>query len=634
MASAGYAPPPASIDPGPSEPTTPPVVHPVSRLPNVATPPQSVNPDASVGLLGSTTLQRLAAKYDEAVAGNQDISQFLTQQQQVFVFDAQDRVLVNVRGRDQDQLDKMQADLTDNFHMVVTTVTPDQNMVTGYLPISAIPLLPSANDYSAVTPVYAPIVRSGSVVTAGDQALQADVFRAQYNDVGQGITIGVLSDSVDQVDTDPDGGNPDVGIAESQRTGDLPAAGVNVLQDGSGHTTDEGRAMLEVIHDVAPGSALAFHTATSGPQNFAQGIHDLATQAGANVIVDDVAYPDEPFFNDGVITRAINDVYFHNNVVYVTAAGNEGNHAWTVPFEGVTTQVGDAPYSTFANVTPGAGEQVLQHFHLEEGQTLDMAFQWDSAYLEGGSPDPMYQVPNEMDVLVTTGDGTSVLATFNDMTQNTDEALQRVVFTNDGSFGTNDFAMAFPLAAGPAPGQLRWVRFDNNAPVEFEGRAEHLRARGFPNRFECGRGSGLQSRCGRTVLLIGGIAVAVRLRRQSPGAAGPRGHAGHHGARRRPGRPLHRPGECWGKDRRCPGGVHRHFGSRGPRGRGGGPATAAASWHSTAADQPNAPEDGQAARPGRSRFPDGGRFRAGDRPGGKLQARSRRQRQHGGGQPE
>ena len=74
-----------------------------------------------------------------------------------------------------------------------------------------------------------------------------------------------------------------------------------------------------MVHDLAPGAGLAFHTALGGQQNFAQGIRDLATQAGASVIVDDASYPDEPFFNDGVITRAVNDVYFHQDAVYVTA---------------------------------------------------------------------------------------------------------------------------------------------------------------------------------------------------------------------------------------------------------------------------------------------------------------------------
>src|SRR5262249_29794507 len=156
-----------------------------------------------------------------------------------FVFDSDNHVLVNVRSNTADHLDQMKSDLVNNLGMTVTTVTPDQNMVTGYLPITSIASLPTVTDYSAVTPVYAPTLSAGLVTSEGDQLLKADAFRTQYGLDGTGVTVGVISDSVNQVDSQVDG-NPDKGIAESQRTGDLPAAGVNVLQDGTGDVRDEG----------------------------------------------------------------------------------------------------------------------------------------------------------------------------------------------------------------------------------------------------------------------------------------------------------------------------------------------------------------------------------------------------------
>ena len=69
-----------------------------------------------------------------------------------------------------------------------------------------------------------------------------------------------------------------------------------ILTDYLGATaSDEGRAMAQLIHDTAPGSAIAFHTAFESELDFAEGIIRLQENAGSDVIVDDVRYFAEPF---------------------------------------------------------------------------------------------------------------------------------------------------------------------------------------------------------------------------------------------------------------------------------------------------------------------------------------------------
>jgi hypothetical protein len=388
-------------------------------------------------------------------------------EKQFYVFDAKNNVLVRLRFGSLDSLSQAQSTLK-SLGLVDPQVTLQQDLIVGYLPITKLMGLQQVQGLLGVTPVYAAIHNVGAVTTQGDNAMNTAAYRVLAGVDGTGVTVGAISDSVNQVDSHVTQGSG-IGVAQSQYTGDLPASGVNILQDGTASDTDEGRGMLEVVHDVAPGAKLAFSSADGGPQAMAQGIVALATQAGAKVIVDDVTFPDEPFFNDGVVAKAVDQVVNQNNVVYVTSAGNFADRAWTDQYRGVTATVGNVS-DTFENFDSATGQQqVLQHFSLSQGQTLNLSFQWDTPFLEGGSSDPNFKVKNRLAVLVTDATGTRVLQTFNDNTEATGEALQRVIFTNDGSLGTNDFALAIEMVDGTAPTQLKWVRFDNGAPAEFQG---------------------------------------------------------------------------------------------------------------------------------------------------------------------
>ena len=74
-------------------------------------------------------------------------------------------------------------------------------------------------------------------------------------------------------------GAPFTRAAQDMANGDLPSD-VFVLKDlataPSDDCSDEGRAMMQLIHDVAPGSPLAFYTAFESQEDFAAGIRALA----------------------------------------------------------------------------------------------------------------------------------------------------------------------------------------------------------------------------------------------------------------------------------------------------------------------------------------------------------------------
>jgi hypothetical protein len=159
------------------------------------------------------------------------------------------------------------------------------------------------------------VTNTGSVNSAGDIAHGADLARSTFGATGAGVKVGVLSDSY----------NCQKGAQEDISSGDLPADGVNVIQEGdcADGGTDEGRAMLQIIHDLAPNSKLYFATAFLGKKSFADNIRALR-KAGCDVIVDDVSYFDESPFQDDLISKAVRDVV-NDEAIYFSSAGNSGN---------------------------------------------------------------------------------------------------------------------------------------------------------------------------------------------------------------------------------------------------------------------------------------------------------------------
>jgi subtilisin family serine protease len=180
-------------------------------------------------------------------------------------------------------------------------------------PLAKLPEVTSA--FEALAPVLS---ACNPVVSEGDTALNAATARSTFGVDGSGVTVGILSDSYNHL------GGAATGVAG----GELPGPGnpcgyttpVNVLQDDTLHGSDEGRAMMEIVHDLAPGASLSFATADFGIFAAADNIRALR-DAGADVIADDVTFVGEPMFQEGPIGTAIDDVT-SSGVSYFSSAGN------------------------------------------------------------------------------------------------------------------------------------------------------------------------------------------------------------------------------------------------------------------------------------------------------------------------
>src|SRR5262249_45864066 len=89
----------------------------------------------------------------------------------------------------------------------------------------------------------APRTNAGSVNSEGSTAQGAERARRFFNVDGTGVRVGVLSDSDDFRE-------------EAIASGDLPADTVTVPGQDGRPGSGEGTAMMEIVHDVAPGAQI------------------------------------------------------------------------------------------------------------------------------------------------------------------------------------------------------------------------------------------------------------------------------------------------------------------------------------------------------------------------------------------
>lgn len=260
------------------------------------------------------------------------------------------------------------------FGMTDISTNPEQLRISGAFPIMNLLMINSlTQQVNYARPVYPGAPQTGIVTSQGDTAMLSFIARNGFSVSGAGIKIGVLSDSY-STKFNGNAANDDI------QRGDLPGPAntqhptpVDVLLDYPyGVGTDEGRAMLQIIHDVAPEAELAFRTGLLNPVDFAQGIIELQ-EAGCDVIVDDITYISEPFLYDGVVANAIDSVA-GLGVSYFTAAGNFGNRSYESPFTSGSVPMGfTAPAHNFG----GAGEDdIYQSITVTEG-TYTIVLQWD-----------------------------------------------------------------------------------------------------------------------------------------------------------------------------------------------------------------------------------------------------------------
>ena len=350
-------------------------------------------------------------------------------------------------------------------------------VISAWLPVLA--AVPAANVAGVQSVMLArrPVRRIGAVTAESSvvqHALEVNTpgVVTPQGILGRGITIGLVSDSYD---TAAGITRASAGIA----SGDLPGPGnpngytqpVVVLKDNTQPSNaDEGRAMAEIVHDIAPAARLAF--SASGPTQItmAASIRNLRTSAQTfcDVIVDDISYSDEPFFSDGIIAQAVDDVVTSNSlggkkVAYFSAAGNSTNRGYdaeaniissaaSVPYRGNLRFTGvpaDAYAGGFQNFSPGGTPVIAMPVTTEEA-VAEIIFQWNDPFFPGG-------ITTDYNLLVFSAAGTYLGSVSG--TDNSFATGQPIEFVTLAPNTTYQLVISKRSTASPIARHLRFIPF-------------------------------------------------------------------------------------------------------------------------------------------------------------------------------
>jgi hypothetical protein len=325
-----------------------------------------------------------------------------------------------------------------NMGMELIDYKPRYDGVDGWLPINELPTAAELPQILSGQPNLKPVTY-GAAINEADYSTFANVASTQFNLNGSGVTVGVISNSFNNLG----------GYATDISTGDLPT-GVNILQDLPSGGDDEGRAMAQNIYHIAPGAGLAYATGALSDASFGQNIVNLANTAGAKVIVDDLGTSSDPFFQPGYITQGINQVV-SQGVTYLSAAGNEADHGYLSNFRGVNGTVTGLGAGRFMNFDGSGGTNLLLPITTNVNN-VSINFQFDQPWATQeptGGPGPTSQV--FFFVLDSAGNVVASGANNNVAMQ---IPQQFVTIPTAGSY-----FVAIQMITGPDPGHVEFVQF-------------------------------------------------------------------------------------------------------------------------------------------------------------------------------
>jgi len=334
--------------------------------------------------------------------------------------------------------------------------------VQGLLPVSMIEQVAALPFVRFVRLPNYGVRQTGSVDTEGDAMLKADQVRSMLGVDGTGVRVGVISDGINGMfATGCTTCGPTTATPSPISTGDLPNAtgtrnASGILTSVSGGITAqsfrsdgdlegplqpgcvevgagaEGTAMLEIVHDLAPGAKLFFANGDTSLA-FQQAVNWVA--ANADVGVDDIGWFTPPY--DGTSAVSANTANALNNSAnplraYLTAVGNYARMHYAGQYVDSGTDgtayvgyPGDLhlfqPSATTSDIL-GWGASLADGIDLPAGANVELQLTWN---------DPFGASSNDYDLFLVQRSTGAVVASSIDPQTGTQDPVESLSYINN-----------------------------------------------------------------------------------------------------------------------------------------------------------------------------------------------------------
>ena len=270
-------------------------------------------------------------------------------------------------------------------------------IAAGYCQAGSTGIQPPAGQHAEDPTLIA--TNAGIQKTEGDLLVRSNGSREAFGAAGRNVRVGVIGNGAESLNL-------------SRQTGEV--GDVQVLAPGTG---DEGTAMLEIIHDIAPDADLSFHAYGGSSDAFKTAVTALA-DAGCDIICDDLCFFHQPFLQDGDVAAHIRQTLMqHPGLIYVTVSGNFA----LLHYQGSWRSSGDELSGGILHDFSDGDTAIT--ITLLPTEYIIATLQWD---------DPWDRAVNDYDLILTSQETGEIISESRFVQNITSEPFEHLVYNPEG----------------------------------------------------------------------------------------------------------------------------------------------------------------------------------------------------------